>query len=76
MITHGISHLRPTFFAQRIVGLTAIPVSTDGFTVTHQIERGYRLPRHGVRKKNPCLRMAYCIGIGPQVMPEESIEMG
>jgi len=74
MIAHGISHLRPAFFTQRIVGLTAIPASTDGFAVTHQIKRGYRLPGHEAWRKNPYLRMAHCNGIGSQVMPGESVE--
>jgi hypothetical protein len=46
MIAHGVSHLRPAFFTQRIVRLAAILASSDGFTVTHQIKRGYQLPGH------------------------------
>jgi hypothetical protein len=74
MIAHGVSHLRPAFFTQRIVRLAAILASSDGLTVTHQIKRGYRLPVHLAGRKNPYLHMARCNGIGPQVMLEESVE--
>jgi hypothetical protein len=46
MIAYSVSHLRPTFFTQRIVRLAAILASSDGLTVTHQIKRGYRLSGH------------------------------